>query len=125
LIEQATQEQGEQSLVSDNWLVNNWLGAKSNWRLKSIGSLVLVTALTWRNNSGGGARASNESPSQIAHRIMVESDLCRRYWPSSILPGVALALLAVDLAATTQLQSEMVYQIAVAYGLDLKSGSQG
>jgi len=39
---------------------------------------------------------------------------------SSILPGVALALLAVDLAATTQLRSEMVYQIAVAYGLDLK-----
>jgi len=43
---------------------------------------------------------------------------------SSILPGVALALLAVDLAATTQLQSEMVYQIAVAYGLD-KDPAQG
>jgi uncharacterized protein (DUF697 family) len=39
---------------------------------------------------------------------------------TSILPGFAAALLAVDLAATTQLQSEMVYQIASIYGLNLK-----
>lgn len=39
---------------------------------------------------------------------------------SSILPGAALALLAVDLAATMQLQAEMVYQIAAAYGLELQ-----
>lgn len=39
---------------------------------------------------------------------------------TSVIPGVAAALLAIDLAATTELQSEMVYQIASIYGLDLK-----
>ncbi|HEY9837691.1 MAG TPA: hypothetical protein V6D27_12435, partial [Vampirovibrionales bacterium] len=39
---------------------------------------------------------------------------------SSIIPGLALALLGVDVVATTALQAEMVYQIAGAYGMDLK-----
>lgn len=68
----------------------------------------------------------NESPSQIAHRIMV--DKATRAGgiglASSVLPGAALALLAVDLAATTRLQTEMVYQIAAAYGLDLKDSAR-
>lgn len=64
----------------------------------------------------------DESPSQIAHRIMVEKATRAGGigLATSVLPGVALALLAVDLAATTQLQAEMVYQIAAAYGLDLQ-----
>lgn len=63
----------------------------------------------------------NESPGQIAHRIMVEKATRAGGigLASSVLPGAALALLAVDLAATTRLQTEMVYQIAAAYGLDL------
>lgn len=39
---------------------------------------------------------------------------------SSIVPGAAAAFLAIDLAATTALQTEMIYQIAAAYGLDLQ-----
>ncbi|NEQ26026.1 MAG: EcsC family protein, partial [Microcoleus sp. SIO2G3] len=39
---------------------------------------------------------------------------------SSLVPGAALALLAIDLAATTALQTEMIYQIAAVYGLDLQ-----
>jgi uncharacterized protein (DUF697 family) len=39
---------------------------------------------------------------------------------SSLVPGQALALLTIDLAATTALQTEMVYQIAATYGLDLQ-----
>lgn len=39
---------------------------------------------------------------------------------TSMIPGAALALLAVDLAATTRLQAEMIYQIAAVYGLDLQ-----
>jgi len=64
----------------------------------------------------------HESPSQIAHRIMVEkaTQAGGIGLASSLLPGIALALLAVDLAATTRLQAEMIYQIAAAYGLDLK-----
>lgn len=63
----------------------------------------------------------NESPQQIAHRIMVQKALQAGGigLASSLLPGFATALLAVDLAATTALQTEMVYQIAAAYNLDL------
>ena len=64
----------------------------------------------------------NEYPSEIAHRIMVEKAIQAGGvgLASSILPGVAAALLAIDLAATTAIQTEMVYEIAAAYGMDLQ-----
>jgi uncharacterized protein (DUF697 family) len=64
----------------------------------------------------------DESPSQIAHRIMVEKAIYAGGvgLASSLVPGEAIALLAVDVATTTALQTEMLYQIAAAYGLDLK-----
>ena len=64
----------------------------------------------------------HESPSQLAHRIMVEKAIKAGGigLATSFLPGIAIALLAVDLAATTRLQAEMIYQIAAVYGLDLK-----
>lgn len=64
----------------------------------------------------------NEDPSEIAHRIMVEKAIHAGGvgFASSILPGVAAALLAIDLAATTAIQTEMVYEIAAAYGMDLQ-----
>lgn len=63
----------------------------------------------------------NEYPSEIAHRIMVQKAIQAGGvgLASSILPGVAAALLAIDLAATTAIQTEMVYEIAAAYGMDL------
>lgn len=61
------------------------------------------------------------SPSEIAHRLMVRKaiDAGKIGFMSSLIPGVAVALLALDLAATTALQTELVYEIAAAYGLDL------
>lgn len=63
-----------------------------------------------------------EKPSQIAHRLMVDKALRagRSGLASSLVPGFAAALLALDLAATTTLQAEMVYQIACVYGLDIR-----
>lgn len=63
----------------------------------------------------------DESPSQIAHRLMVRKAMQAGSsgFVTSILPGFATALLALDLAATTALQTELVYEIAAAYGLDL------
>lgn len=127
LIEQATQGAGQAvTRMSDNWLVNNWLVR----RVTGILNLDWLVGASDRVDLEKATQAvrklqqehPNESPSQIAHRIMVEKATYAGGigLASSILPGVALALLAVDLAATTQLQSEMVYQIAVAYGLDLK-----
>ncbi len=112
---QVTERLGENSLIRRvagvlnlNWLV----GASDNVDLEKAAAAVKKLQ----------QEHPNESPSQIAHRIMLEKATKAGGvgFASSILPGFAAALLAVDLAATTQLQSEMVYQIAAAYGLDLK-----
>jgi uncharacterized protein (DUF697 family) len=65
----------------------------------------------------------DESPNQIAHRIMVSKAVYAGGvgLVSNLLPGTAIALLAIDLSATATLQTEMLYQIAAAYGLDLRS----
>ena len=62
-----------------------------------------------------------ETPSQIAHRLMV-----KKAWEAgqiglltNIIPPIAAALLGIELVAMTKLQAEMVYQIAAVYGLDL------
>lgn len=121
-ISPATKTAGEAvNYIGSNWLIRRlsrflnlgWLiGATSNVDL--VKAEAEVKKLQQEH--------PNDSPSQIAHRIMVEK--AKRAGgiglATSIIPGEALALLAVDLAATTQLQAEMVHQIAAAYGLDLK-----
>jgi uncharacterized protein (DUF697 family) len=64
----------------------------------------------------------NENSAEIAHRIMLEKALYvgGSGLVSSLIPGAAAAMFVVDLAATTAVQAEMVYQIAAAYGLNLR-----
>ena len=68
------------------------------------------------------AQFPSESPDQIAHRLIVKKAIQAggTGLVTSILPGFAVAFLALDLAATTVLQTALVYEIAAAYGLDLK-----
>ncbi|MBV8883797.1 MAG: hypothetical protein JO235_07320 [Chroococcidiopsidaceae cyanobacterium CP_BM_RX_35] len=68
----------------------------------------------------------HDTPSQIAHRLMVEKSIYAGSvgLVTSLVPGEAIALLAIDLATTTRLQAEMVYQIAAAYGLDVKNADR-
>ncbi|MGB7272738.1 MAG: hypothetical protein WBC69_05535 [Geitlerinemataceae cyanobacterium] len=63
-----------------------------------------------------------ETPSQIAHRLMVNKAIQAGGigLATNILPPIAAALFAVDLATVVRLQAEMVYEIAAAYGLDLE-----
>lgn len=122
LISQATQGAGHTvTYVGNNWLVRRLT------RFLNLGWLVGATDNVDLAKAEAAVRKLqqehlNDTPSQIAHRIMV--DKATRAGgiglASSILPGAALALLAVDLAATMQLQAEMVYQIAAAYGLELQ-----
>ncbi len=126
VIEKATHTAGHVTeRLGENWLIRrvagvlnlNWLvGASDNVDLEK--SAAAVKQLQQEH--------PHESPSQIAHRIMVEKAAKAGGigFASSILPGFAAALLAIDLAATTQLQSEMIYEIAAAYGLDLKDQSR-
>lgn len=64
----------------------------------------------------------NETPAEISRRIMTEKALYvgSSGMASSLLPGFAAAMIAVDLAATTAIQAEMGYQIACAYGFDVR-----
>ncbi len=126
LIEQGTQKTG----VFANYLSNNWLLRK----LSGVLNLGWLTGAADNVNLDKAEAAvqklqkqyPQESPSQISHRIMLEKAAKAGGigFATSILPGVATALLAIDLAATTKLQSEMIYQIASAYGLDLKDPSR-
>lgn len=64
-----------------------------------------------------------ETQAEIARRIVADKAIYAAGigLATSVVPGVALALLAVDLVATTQLQAQMVYQVAAAYGMDLRA----
>lgn len=63
-----------------------------------------------------------ETPEQLAHRIMVDTSLKAGGVGllTNFVPPLALTLFALDLAAVTTLQSEMIYRIAAAYNFSLE-----
>ncbi|MDH6055808.1 hypothetical protein [Umezakia ovalisporum] len=122
LIEQATEIIGNVvHRISENWLIRKLTGVLNlDWLIGISETVDLEKAQAHVNQLK--QKYSHESPSQIAHRIMVDKATKAGGigLASSILPGLVAPLLAIDLAATTKLQSEMLYQIAAAYDLDLK-----
>jgi uncharacterized protein (DUF697 family) len=68
------------------------------------------------------AQYPQESPSQIAHRLIMQKtwEGGRLGLITNIIPPIAALFLGVELIATTKLQTEMVYEIAAAYNLDLR-----
>ncbi|HCF28579.1 MAG TPA: hypothetical protein DEV81_15570, partial [Cyanobacteria bacterium UBA11049] len=91
-----------------------------DWLFKIIDQVDIVKAETHVRRLQ--QKYPHEKASEIAHRLMAEKSMYvgGSGLASSLLPGFAAALVAVDLAATTAIQAEMIYQIACAYGLDLK-----
>lgn len=71
-------------------------------------------------------RYPTEAPEQLAHRIMVDTALKAGGVGllTNIVPIAALTLFAVDIAAVTSLQAEMVYRIAGVYGFPLQEPSR-
>lgn len=122
LIEQATLGAGQAvTRVNDNWFVRKLTGfLHLDWLFGATDRVDLEKAAAAVRKLQ--QEHPNESPSQIAHRIMVDKSIYAGGvgLVTSLVPGEAIALLAVDLATTTLIQAEMVYQIAAAYGLDLK-----
>ena len=122
IIEQATETAGNVvSHLSDNWLIHRLAGVVNlNWLVGASDSVNLVKAEAAVKHLK--QKHPQDSPTQLAHQIMMDKAVKAGGigLTTSIVPGAAAALLAVDLAATTELQSEMVYQIASIYGLDLQ-----
>ncbi|MBO3458068.1 EcsC family protein [Aetokthonos hydrillicola Thurmond2011] len=121
-IEDATHKTGKVvNYLSGNWFLRKLAGVLNlSWLAGGVDNVNLDNAQAAVKKLQ--QEHPEESPSQISHRIMIAKATKAGGIgiATSIIPGEALALLAVDLAATTQLQSEMIYQIAAAYGLDLK-----
>ena len=67
------------------------------------------------------AEMPTASPAAVAERIIVDTALQAAGvgLVTNIVPPLALTLFAVDLAAVTQLQVEMVYRVAAAYDFPL------
>ena len=91
-----------------------------DWLFKIIDQVDIVKAETHVKRLQ--QKYPHEQPSEIAHRLMAEKSMYvgGSGLASSLLPGFAAALVAVDLAAATAIQAEMIYQIACTYGLDLQ-----
>ena len=62
-----------------------------------------------------------ETPRSIAHRLIIQKTFegGRLGLLTNIIPPIAALFLGIELIATTKLQTEMVYEIASAYGMDL------
>lgn len=118
---QATKYAGQAlRLINDNPLLKKTTGlVRADWILSIVDQVDVEKAAA--DVARLQAAYPNESPQQLAHRIMVQKTLYAGGLglASSLLPGAAAALFAVDLTATVLLQAEMVYQIARVYGLDL------
>jgi len=91
-----------------------------NWLLTALGQVDVEKA----QNEVDKLRQEYplETPEQLAHRIIVDASLKAGGIGllTNFVPPLALTLFAVDLAAVTALQAEMVYRIAAAYGFSLK-----
>ncbi|MEM8718186.1 MAG: hypothetical protein AAGE84_02600 [Cyanobacteria bacterium P01_G01_bin.39] len=63
----------------------------------------------------------DETANQIAQRLIVQKTWSggRLGLLTNIVPPIAALFLGIELVATTKLQTEMIYEIAAAYGLDL------
>ncbi|WP_009633296.1 EcsC family protein [Synechocystis sp. PCC 7509] len=122
LLSQVTKGAGETiDNVGSNWFVRRLTRFLNlDWLLGATDSVDVAKAQSVVQKLK--QKYPHESHSQLAHHIMVEkaTQAGGIGLATSFLPGIAIALLAVDLAATTRLQAEMIYQIAAVYGLDLK-----
>ena len=67
------------------------------------------------------AEYPEETANQIANRLIVQKAIAggRIGLMTNIIPPIAALFLGIELIATTKLQTEMIYEIAAAYGLNL------
>jgi len=98
--------------------------ASTDWLIRIIDKVDIVKAETEVTKLQH--QYPDEQPRQIAHRLMLDKALLAAGSGlfSNLIPGTAIALAGLDLAATTALSAELVYQIAAAYAQDLQSSER-
>ncbi|MBP0030390.1 EcsC family protein [Roseofilum sp. Guam] len=99
------------------WIEPLTQALKTDWMLEAIDTVDVVK--TKESILQLQQQLPDYTPDQISHKVMIDKALLvGATGVATSIPGLSLALLAVDLAATTALQAEMVYQIAYAYGFE-------
>ena len=121
LVEQTTKSTGQ----TLDWIASNpVLTAADNiigldWLMTFLGKVnttkIRATVAEMRS------QYPNETAEQIAQRLIVQKtwEGGRLGLLTNIIPPIAALFLGVELIATTKLQTEMVYEIAAAYNLNL------
>lgn len=91
-----------------------------SWLLNALGKVDTHKAQTEVNELK--RKYPDDTPAQIAHRVIANTTLAAAGTglATNIIPPVAIALFAVDLAAVSKLQADMLFRIAAAYGFDLE-----
>ncbi|MDY7002537.1 MAG: TerB family tellurite resistance protein [Cyanobacteriota bacterium] len=121
LLESATEQTGQTlQIISENPVlkfINKLWGTQ--WLMSILGEVDVEKIQTKVKETK--LKYPQETPNKIANRLILKQawEAGKVGMVTNILPPIALALFGVELAATTKLQSEMLYQIAGAYGLDL------
>ncbi|MGB5971546.1 MAG: hypothetical protein WBG70_24790 [Spirulinaceae cyanobacterium] len=126
ILEQATQSTGETLAgIAENPVIKFINGKFGNSWLKSLlGKVDIQKAL--ERVKALQQEYPNATPKQIAHRLMVQKAIrgAGIGVATNFIPPLAAALFALDLAATAQLQAELIYEIAAVYDLDLEDPSR-
>jgi uncharacterized protein (DUF697 family) len=124
-----TQKILEQTIVSTGqtleWIADNPILKSADriigldWLMTFLGKV--DTTKVEANVAMVRSQYPQETANEIAHRLIIE-----KTWQggrlgllTNIIPPVAALFLGIELIATTKLQTEMLYEIAAAYGLDL------
>ena len=121
LLEQTTHSTGE----TLEWIASNPILKSADkiigldWLMTFLGKVDTTQVQTTVDKMR--SQYPDETPYQIAHRLIVEKtwEGGRLGLLTNIIPPIAALFLGIELIATTKLQTEMVYEIAAAYGLDL------
>ncbi len=92
---------------------------KIDWIVKFLDSVDITQAQTEVEEIQ--QKYPHKTAWEVAHQLMLKKAgiAAASGLASSLVPGTAMALLGADLAATTALSAELVYQIAAAYGYNL------
>ncbi|MDX2216477.1 MAG: hypothetical protein SFY66_24645 [Oculatellaceae cyanobacterium bins.114] len=90
-----------------------------NWLMTALGEV--DTQQVHKEVSQLRQQYPADSNDQLAHRIIVDTAMKAGGigLATNLIPPLALSLLAIDLAAVSKLQAEMLYRVAAVYGFSL------
>ncbi|MEL6604475.1 MAG: EcsC family protein [Cyanobacteria bacterium J06614_10] len=120
-LEQTTESVGETlSPIAENPAVDYVAKVPGlGWLTSALGRVDKAAAV--KDVAKLKAKHPDETAEDLAHRVIVDTTIKAGGvgLATNIIPPLALGLFAIDIAAVSALQSEMLYRIAAIYGFDV------